>query len=90
MTQHGIGLTVQSEGAHSQHSLPTVDWTRPVSVIRRRFQDIARAEYRKQRKRLGVLTAEQETVIEALLMSTANKASDRAVAHMRRLLEIIG
>ena len=90
MTQHGIALTAQSEGAHSQHSLPTVDWSRPVSVIRRRFEDIARAEYRKQRKHLGVLSTEQETAIEALLMSTANKLSHRAVDHMRRLLEIIG
>ena len=87
MPQHGIELTVQSEGTHS---LPMVDWERPVSVIRRRFEDIARAEYRKQRKRLGVLSTEQETAIEALLMSTVNKVSHRAVDHMRRLVETIG
>ncbi len=49
-------------------------------------QDIARAEFRKQRKRLGVLSAEQETAIEALLMSTVNQISDR-VDQMMRLIE---
>ena len=52
-------------------------------------QDIARAELRKRRKRLGVLSVEQEAAIEALLMTTVNKISHR-VAQMRRLLETIG
>jgi hypothetical protein len=46
-------------------------------------QDIARAEFRKRRKRLGMLTAEQESAIEALLISTVNNIS-RLVAQMRR------
>jgi hemolysin-activating ACP:hemolysin acyltransferase len=90
MTPDGVELTVQSEGKQSQQSLPIIDWGAPLGAIRRRFQDIARAEFRKQRKRLGVLSAEQETAIEALLMTTVNKVSHRAVAQMRRLIETIG
>ena len=89
MTPDGIELSVQSEGKQSQQSLLIMDWSAPLGAIRRRFQDMARTEFRKQRKRLGVLTAEQETAIEALLMSTVNKISNRVVMRMRRLIEII-
>jgi len=89
MTPHGVELIAQSEGKQSQQSLLIVDWEPTLGAIRRR-QDIARAEFRKQRKRLGVLSAEQETAIEALLMTTVNKVSLRAVAQMRRLIETIG
>ena len=87
MTPDGVELTAQPED--KQQSLLIVDWEPTLSAIRRR-QDIARAEFRKQRKRLGVLSAEQETAIEALLMTTVNKVSLRAVAQMRRLIETIG
>ena len=90
MTPHGVELTVQSEGKQSQQSLLIMDWGAPLGAIRRRFQDVAQAEFRKQRKRLGVLSAEQETAIEALLMTTVNKISYRAVAQMRRLIKTIG
>ena len=90
MTPDGVELIVQSEGKQSQQSLLIMDWGAPLGAIRRRFQDIARAEFRKQRKRLGVLSAEQETAIEALLMTTVNKVTLRAVAQMRRLTETIG
>ena len=83
MTPDGV------EDKQSQQSLLIVDWEPTLGAIRRR-QDIARAEFRKQRKRLGVLSAEQETAIEALLMTTVNKVSLRAVAQMRRLIETIG
>ena len=86
MTPDGVELTVQSEG---KQSLPIMDWAPTLGAIRSR-RDIARAEFRKQRKRLGVLSAEQETAIEALLMTTVNKVSLRAVAQMRRLIETIG
>ncbi len=85
MTPHGVGLTVQSEDKQSQQSLLMMDWEPTLGAIRR-SQDIARAEFRKQRKRLGVLSAEQETAIEALLMSTVNKISHR----VKRLIETIG
>ena len=89
MTPDGVELTVQSEGKQSQQSLLSMDWEPTLAAIRRR-QDMARAEFRKQRKRLGVLSAEQETAIEALLMTTVNKVSLRAVAQMKRLIETIG
>jgi glutamyl-tRNA reductase len=85
MTPDGVELTVQSEGKQFQQSLLIMDWGGTLGAIRRRFQDVARAEFRKQRKRLGVLSAEQETAIEALLMSTVNKISHRLVAQMGRL-----
>ena len=84
MTPDGVELTVQSEGKQSQQSLLIMDWEPTLGAIRRR-QDIARAEFRKQRKRLGVLSAEQEAAIEALLITTVNKISHRALAQMRRL-----
>jgi len=89
MTPDGVELIAQPEDKQSQQSLLIVDWEPTLGAIRRR-QDIARAEFRKQRKRLGVLSAEQETAIEALLMTTVNKVSLRAVAQMRRLIETIG
>ena len=85
MTPDGVELTVQSEGKQSQPSLLITDWGPTLGAIRKR-QDIARAEFRKQRKRLGVLSAEQEAAIEALLMSTVNKISHR----VGRLIETIG
>ncbi len=85
MTPDGVELAVQLEGKQSQQSSLTMDWEPTLGVIRRR-QDIARAEFRKQRKRLGVLSAEQETAIEALLVSTVDKISHR----VGRLIETIG
>jgi glutamyl-tRNA reductase len=89
MTADGVELTMQIEGKQSQQSSLTMDWEPTFGAIRRR-QDIARAEFRKQRKRLGVLSAEQETAIEALLMSTVNKISHRLVVQTRRLIETLG
>ena len=85
MTPDGVELTVQLEGKPSQQSSLIMDWEPTLGAIHR-SQDIARAEFRKQRKRLGVLSAEQETAIEALLMSTVNQISDR-VDQMMRLIE---
>ena len=90
MTPLGVERIAQSEGKQSQQSLLIIDWEPTLGAIRRRFQDIARAEFRKQRKRLGVLSAEQEAAIEALLITTVNKISHRAVAQMRRLIDTIG
>ena len=90
MTPDGVEMTGQSEGKQSQPSLLMMDWGPTLGAVRRRFQDIARAEFRKQRKRLGVLSAEQEAAIEALLITTVNKISHRVVAQMRRLIETIG
>jgi glutamyl-tRNA reductase len=90
MTPDGVELTVQSEDKQSQQSLPIMDWGTPLGAVRRRFQDIARAEFRKQRKRLGVLSAEQEAAIETLLISAVNKISHRVVAaQLTGLIETI-
>jgi glutamyl-tRNA reductase len=51
------------------------------------MQDVARAELAKQRKRLGVLTKDQEAAIESLLMSTVNKISHPIISQMRRFYE---
>ena len=85
MTSDGVELTVQTEAKQSQQSLLMMDWEPTLGAIRG-SQDIARAEFRKQRKRLGALSAEQETAIEALLMSTVNQISDR----VELLMETIG
>ena len=88
MTPKGVELTVQWEGKQSQQSLLIMDWEPALGAISR-SQAIASAEFRKQRKRLGELSAEQETAIEALLMSTVNKISHRVVAQTRRLIETL-
>ena len=90
MTPHGVELTVQSDGERPQQSSLIVDWETPLSEIRRRFRAVARAEFRKKRRRLGELSAEQESAIEALLMTTVNKVALRATAQMKRLIETIG
>jgi glutamyl-tRNA reductase len=41
----------------------------------------------RQRKKLGVLTKEQETAIAALLVSTVNKISHPILNQMRRFYE---
>jgi len=55
--------------------------------MKQNMQDVARAEMAKQRKRLGVLTKEQEEAIESLLMSTVNKISHPLISQMRRFYE---
>jgi glutamyl-tRNA reductase len=57
------------------------------SNIREREREAERAELAKQRKRLGVLTKDQETAIESLLMSTVNKISHPIISQMRRFYE---
>ncbi|HXD31512.1 MAG TPA: hypothetical protein VN643_10370 [Pyrinomonadaceae bacterium] len=83
MPADGVELTVQSE-----QSPLMVDWEPTLGAIRRRFQDIAKAEFQKQRKRLGVISAEQEMAIEAVLMSTVNKISLRVAVAMKTELLI--
>jgi hypothetical protein len=56
-----------------------------ISEVRTRHQEIARAEFRKQRKRLGTLSVEQESAIEALLISAVNQLSHTVLDQMRRL-----
>ena len=80
-------LIVQSEVMQFQQSLRLMDVGPTIGAMREKMHEVARAEMARQRKRLGDLTKEQETAIEALLMSTVNKISHPIINQMRRLYE---
>jgi glutamyl-tRNA reductase len=80
-------LIVQSEVMQFQQKLRLLDIGPSIGALRQNMQDVARAELAKQRKRLGVLTKDQEAAIESLLMSTVNKISHPIISQMRRLYE---
>src|SRR5688572_7885175 len=80
-------LIVQSEVMQFQQSLRLMDIGPTIGALREKMQEVARAEMARQRKRLGVLTKEQETAIEALLVSTVNKISHPILNQMRRFYE---
>ena len=80
-------LIVQSEVMQFQQKLRLMDIGPTIGAMRQNMQDVARAELAKQRKRLGVLTKEQEEAIESLLMSTVNKISHPLITQMRRFYE---
>lgn len=77
-------LIVQSEVMQFQQSLRLMDVGPSIGKLREKFQDVARAELARQRKRLGPLTKEQEAAVESLLMSTVNKISHPILNQMRR------
>ncbi|HET8781980.1 MAG TPA: glutamyl-tRNA reductase [Pyrinomonadaceae bacterium] len=78
-------LIVQSEVMQFQQSLRLMDVGPSIGAMREKFQDMARAEMVKQRKKLGPLTKEQEAAVESLLMSTVNKIAHPIMNQMRRL-----
>jgi glutamyl-tRNA reductase len=80
-------LIVQSEVMQFQQSLRLMDVGPTIGAMRDKFQEVARSEMARQRKRLGVLTPEQEAAIEALLVSTVNKISHPILNQMRRFYE---
>jgi glutamyl-tRNA reductase len=80
-------LIVQSEVMQFQQKLRLMDIGPSIGAMRQNFQDVARAELARQRKRLGVLSQEQETAIESLLLSTVNKISHPIISQMRRFYE---
>jgi glutamyl-tRNA reductase len=80
-------LIVQSEVMQFQQTLRLMDVGPSIGALREKFQDIARSEMARQRKRLGPLTKEQETAIESLLVSTVNKISHPILNQMRRFYE---
>jgi glutamyl-tRNA reductase len=53
-------------------------------ALRQKLQAIARAEYQRQRPKLGALTPEQEGAIEALLLAVVNKIAHPVISRMRR------
>lgn len=77
-------LIVESEIMQFQQALRVLDIGPTIGALRNKLQDIAKVELTRQRNRLGPLTAEQESAIEALLVSTVNKISHPLLSHMRR------
>ena len=80
-------LIVQSEVMQFQQTLRLMDVGPTIGAMREKFQEVARSEMVRQRKRLGVLTPEQEAAIESLLLSTVNKISHPILNQMRRFYE---
>jgi len=80
-------LIVQSEVMQFQQTLRLMDVGPSIGAMREKFQDVARAELARQRKRLGPLTKDQETAIESLLLSIVNKISHPVLNQMRRFYE---
>jgi glutamyl-tRNA reductase len=77
-------LIVESEIMQFQQTLRVLDIGPTIGALRNKLQGIAKSELDRQRNRLGPLTPEQETAIEALLVSTVNKISHPLLSHMRR------
>jgi glutamyl-tRNA reductase len=80
-------LIVESEVMQFQQTLRLMDIGPSIGALRERLQEIARAEMARQRNRLGPLTPEQESAIEALLVSAVNKISHPLLTRMRRSLD---
>ena len=81
-------LIVESEIMQFQQSLRALDIGPTIGALRQKLQDIAKLELTRQRNRLGTLTPEQESAIEALLMATVNKISHPVLSHIRSSHEI--
>ena len=75
---------VECEARQFEGVLRSLDLGPQIGAFRQELQDIARAEFERQRRRLGDLTPEQERAVEALLVSTANKLAHPAIEVMRR------
>ncbi len=76
-------LIVESEIMQFQQALRALESGPAIGALKQMFQDIARHEFKRQRNRLGPLTAEQESGIESLLLSTVNKLSHPMLSQMR-------
>jgi len=77
-------LIVESEVMQFQQALRSLDLGPTVAALRQKLEEIALAELKRQRTRLGELTPEQERAVEALLMSTVNKISHPIINRLRR------
>jgi glutamyl-tRNA reductase len=77
-------LIVDSEVMQFQQALRALDIGPTLGALRQKLQDIARSEMERQRNRLGPLSPEQETAIEAMLLATVNKISHPVLNHLRR------
>ncbi|HEX8181676.1 MAG TPA: glutamyl-tRNA reductase [Pyrinomonadaceae bacterium] len=77
-------LIVESEVMQFQQALRALDIGPTVGALRQKMQDIARAEYQRQRGKLGPLTPEQERAVESLLLAAVNKIAHPVINRMRR------
>ena len=57
--------------------------------VRLHLQEIARSEITRHRKRLASLTTEQQSAVEALLISTADLISHQVVARVQSYPETV-
>jgi glutamyl-tRNA reductase len=80
-------LIVDSEVMQFHQSLRVLEIGPSIGAMRKTFHDIARSEMSRQRNRLGQLTPEQESAVEALLVSTVNKISHPLMERMRHSFE---
>src|SRR6266550_540609 len=76
-------LIIESEIMQFQQALRALESGPSIGALKQMLQDIARQELKRQRSRLGPLTPEQESGIEALLVSTVNKISHPVLSQMR-------
>ncbi|MBA3322770.1 MAG: glutamyl-tRNA reductase [Pyrinomonadaceae bacterium] len=77
-------LIVESEVMQFQLALRSLDIGPTVGALRQKLNDIAQAELKRHRARLGDLSPEQERALEALLASTVNKISHPVISRLRR------
>ena len=76
-------LIVESEVMQFQQSLRSLDVGPTVAALKQKFEEIARAELRRQRTRLGDLTPEQERAVENMLISAVNKIAHPVITRLR-------
>lgn len=76
-------LIVESEVMQFQQALRSLDFGPTVAALKQRLEEIARAELKRQRARLGELTPEQELAIEKMLISAVNKIAHPLIARLR-------
>jgi hypothetical protein len=77
-------LRGQSASANDEHAVKAPDFDTQAGALRQEFEEIARAEMRRRRGRLGELTPEQEWALESLLISAANNIARPLIEVMRR------
>ena len=74
---------IQAEVVEFQKSLQILDIGETIGSLRSKIQTMARAEFNKNRVKLGALSNEQELAIEKLLISTVNKISHPVLYGLR-------
>lgn len=71
----------------SSGSLDDNENARGLDDVRLRLQDIARSEITRHRGSLGSLSAEQRSMVEALLIATADKISHQIIDRIQSFPE---